>query len=497
MTTKECKPLAPKGAKFREWTFLERYPELSYLLKDNPRELRKLEQHYARVLEFTQRYVAPKALEIERRMYDDPAYVPHDLLAKACEYQLFSGMFPGFLGGPGIPLIGSYITFEVLATECVGVANLLGVSGLAIGVVMSCFDPRSMNYVAELICANERRGVPIFLSTCVSEPGAGSDAEDAEEFAHANLKTTAVKVDGGYRVTGTKVFISNGSLAALHVVTVFEGKKHRPEDLRIMLVPRGAEGLSITRSEKKMGQKVCPASEVVFDNVFVPDDMVCRSDNSAHGGFAEKGLANVLGMTRAGVGSFATGVAEGAYRTALKYARTHKLGGKPMDEIQWVRVELADMAMRAQVARATYLDAVLAVQHVGVLAMIDRAAGVDVPASVGNRPLVVKLRDRILGTEYAERAFKWFAARQSPAGRDTATSFGDVAKVACSDLAMENCQRAVSLMGKDGLRHEFGAEKLLRDVKLLQIYEGTNQINTLDYLKRRLPAQFGAAEGRA
>lgn len=487
---RECPPLAPKGLKLREWTLVERYPELAYYLRSNPKAARQLEARYREVCEFAERCVAPRAVEIDRRMMEDPAYVPWDLLEKACAYRLYSGLFPGAFGGPGVHMFASFIAMEVIATYCVGIANLLGVSGLAIGAVMSTFDPRAMSHLANVMCENERKGIPAFLSTCVTEPGAGSDAEDHEEFAHAKLATLATRVPGGYRVTGTKVFISNGSLAALHVVVAYTSPRHLPEDMCVLLVPRGAEGLTVTRNEKKMGQKVCPASEVVFDNVFVPDAMVCRA-TEIDGGFAETGLANVLGMTRAGVGGFATGVAEGAYRTALRYAREAKFLGRPLEEQQWVQIELADMAMRAQMARSTYIGALLSVNHVGVLKMIDRAGSADLPGWVGGLPTVVKARHRLMSTPQADRAFKWIASQQTARERDVATALGDVAKVGCSDLAMENCHRAIALMGKDGLRHEAGAEKLLRDAKLLQIYEGTNQINRLDFVKRRLNRQFG------
>jgi alkylation response protein AidB-like acyl-CoA dehydrogenase len=457
-----------------------------------------MERQYRRVCEFAERYVAPRALEIDRRMMAEPDYVPWDLLEQACEYRIFSGLFPAAFGGPGDHLFSSFITQEIIATYCVGIANLLAVNGLAIGAVMAWFDPRALAHIAEMVCSNERKGVPVFLSTCVTEPGAGSDAEDPEEFAHAKLSTIARRVAGGYRITGTKVFISNGALASLHVVVAYADQRHRPEDALLLLVPRGSAGLSVTRSEKKMGQKVCPASEVVFDDVFVPDDMVCRPATNLEGGAAAAGLANVLGMTRAGVGGFATGVAEGAYRTALRYCREHNFMGLPMERQQWVRVELADMAMRAQIARSTYLGALLAVTNVGLLKTID--GSLDLPEWAGRQPVVAQIRNRMMGSPQTDRLFKWLASRQTSPERDLATAMGDVAKAGCSDLAMENCQRAVSLMGKDGVRHEFGAEKLLRDVKLLQIYEGTNQINRLDYIKRRVTRQFDSRpspQGRA
>lgn len=489
----ECESLAAEGMPLREWTFLERYPELSFFAGQSPLGARRLEQHYRRVCEFAERYVAPRALEIDRRMGDDPAYVPWDILEKACEYGLYSSIFPQALGGTGAHLLAVGLTGEILSTHCVGIANLLGVSGLAIGVVMATFDPRALSRIADLVCENERLGIPTFLSTCNTEPGAGSDAEDAEEFACAKLTTTAMRVEGGYRLNGRKVFISNASIAALHVVVAFSDVRHRPEDIRILLVPRGATGLAVTRNEAKMGQKVCSAGEVVFDDVFVPDDMVCRTNGGDD--FARAGLAYVLGMTRSGVGGFAAGVAEGAYRTALRYARTHDFMGVPMDRQQWVRAELAGMGMRAQVARSTYVGSLLTVCNVGALRFLDGVYGFGLLGPVGRSALVGAVRSRVMSTAVADRVFKWWAGRIAGSERDLAAAMGDVAKVGCSELAMENCERAISLMGKDGLRHEHGAEKLLRDVKLLQIYEGTNQIVALDFVSRRLARQFSGEAG--
>jgi acyl-CoA dehydrogenase len=485
-------PRAPQGLPPLQWSFSERYPELAYLVKRRPFG-GALERHYLRVCEFAERHVAPRALEIDQRMDAEPSYVPWDLLEKACEYQLYSSIFPQAFGGSGTHLLAVGITGEVLATYCVGLANLLGVSGLAIGVVMATFDPRALARVADLVCDNERRGVPTFISTCNTEPGAGSDAEDAHEFARAHLRTLATRVDGGYRITGTKVFISNAAIASLHVVVAFTDARHRPEDVLIALVPRGAEGLSVPRNEAKMGQKVCGAGEVVLDDVFVPDAMVCRTGGGSE--FAHAGMAYILGLTRAGVGGFATGVAECAYRTAREYVRTHAWLGEPLEQQQWALAELGSLAMQAQMARSTYLGALLTVANVGALRFLDGVYRCGPLGALGRGERVGVLRSRLLGSRVAERAFKRWGRAYPSGDRDLAATLGDVAKVGCSDLAMDNCQRAIALMGKDGLRHDHGAEKLLRDVKLLQIYEGTNQVVGLDFVNRRL-GRDAQTEGR-
>lgn len=486
----ECPPLASKEVHKRPWQFLERYPELAFYLRGRPFLAKRMEAHYLRVQEFCTLYVAPQALDIERKQIEDPNYVPWELLQKACDYQLYSMAFPSVLGGSGQHIISVFIAYEMIATHCVAVANLLGVSGLAIGCVMSTFDPRAIANIAKLFADNEHKRIPTFLSTCVTEPGAGSDAEDADEFERANLHTTAKKVEGGYILNGNKVFISNGCLAQLHVVTVYNAAgKHRPEDLMLFLVEKDSPGLSIPRNEKKMGQRVCPASEVVFDNVFVADEMVCRTEQPTDT-FAYAGIANVLGLTRAGVGGFATGVAENAYQTALEYVRKHDFLGQPMEQQQWVRVELAHLARRAQVARSTYLGALLAVCSYGIAEPVTRIPEVSWFGRLLQLPLLEKVPSWLLRTRGANSFFKKISKRQKDYARDTATAYADVAKVSCTELGMENCQRAISLMGKGGLRHEQGAEKLLRDIKLLQIYEGTNQVNMLDFVKRRVSRQF-------
>jgi len=492
--TDECPPFAKKNRKLQEWNFLERFPDLGFVVKKEPALAQQIDAHYQKVVEFVERYVAPHALDIDRKMFEDPDYLPKELLEKACEYRLFSMMFPKVIGGAGTHPLAAFMTYELIASHCVGFANLLGVSGLAISCVMATYDLRALSVISRLICENELKGIPTFLSTCVTEPGAGSDAEDPDEFEEAILHTTAKKVAGGYIVNGNKVFISNGSLAALHVVIAYDAAgKHRPEDMMVLLVDANSKGISIPRNEKKMGQKVCPASELVFDDVFVPDDMLCRTSNKKETGFAYAGLSNVLGLTRAAVGGFATGVAESAYRIALDYARKNDFLGQPMEQQQWVRIELANLARRAQVSRSTYLGALLAVATLGLMEPVAFGKVPEIPEWLNNHPAFIEMRNRFVRTDIANKWFKSLAKRQTLVGRETATAYGDVAKVSCTELAMENCQKAISLMGKSGLRHELGAEKLLRDTKLLQIYEGTNQVNMLDFIKRRFSRQFDTA----
>lgn len=471
-----------EAAPSREWSFAERYPALAYLERKGFREIRGIRVHYERAVEFTRVHVAPRVLEIDRRMFEDPKYYPADLMRTACAYGLFSVPFPRAYGGLGLHPLATVIGLEVIATSCVGIANLIGVSGLAIAIVLSTMDLRAARRVAEMICEGERRGEPEFLSTCVTEPGSGSDSEDREALATARLCTVARPAPGGYRLSGTKVFISNASLASLHVVLAVRDLRDPVNTLTVLLVPSDAPGVSISRLEKKMGQKVCPAAEVVFDDVFVPEAQCCRTAD-----LSGKGIANVLALTRAGVGAFATGVAEGAYRLAHDYARTHCLLGVPLHRQQWAELALAQMARRAELARASYVSALLASCEGGLYGLVDDLThGIDPPRWIGKLSLWKRLTDSPRSLRRAARALE----RQRGDLLDAAAAAGDVAKVSSTDLALENCHEGLTLMGKDGMRHGLGAEKLLRDARLLQIYEGTNQVNLMDFAKRRMARRY-------
>lgn len=484
----ECPALAAPGATLREWSFAERYPALAQALHGQPALHRQIAAHYDQIVAFCEQHVAPHVLEYERRVAADPGYVPDELLQAACRARLFSSPFPRWLGGAGQHFLAAVITCEVVATHCVGIANLLGVSGLALGSVLATFDPRALHVLARLVCERERRGLPTFLSTCVTEPGAGSDAEDPDEFEHARLTTLATPCAGGYRLRGTKVFISNGALAQLHVVMAYTHTAHRPQDMVLLLVPSDAPGVTAARNEHKMGQMICPATEMVFEDVFVPQHMVCRTRD--HEQFAYTGLANVLGLTRAGVGAFATGVAEGAYRATVTAVQAGMGPGLLAGQEQWVQLEIAQLARRAQLARAGWVDALLAVCHSGMLKPLASMGDAGLPEQLAHTMAVQRVRQLALEHPLTDAFFKWRSASQSERERDVATAMGDAIKVSASDLALENCLSAISLVGKNALRHDLGLEKRLRDAKLLQIYEGTNQINMLDFLKRRVRRQF-------
>lgn len=119
----ECPPLDRGPGAAREWSFAERYPGLAYLRRRGFREIAGVEAEYERAVEFASRFVAPKALEIDRRMFLEPEYVPWDVLRAACSYGFFSAPFPRVLGGRGLHPLGTAIALEAIATSCVGIGR--------------------------------------------------------------------------------------------------------------------------------------------------------------------------------------------------------------------------------------------------------------------------------------------------------------------------------------------------------------------------------------
>lgn len=455
--------------------FGELYPTLAFLRSFLPREMSELEAYHARVAEFREREVAPRALAIEREAREKPDDPPRDLLAAACRLRLFSSLLPSSLGGMGLPLWGGPVIAEEIAAGCLGIANLLFVNMLGNAVLAATLDLKTLARVLPQIAAHERRGRPFFIATAVTEPGAGSDMEDTRAFRTAKISTAAEPVAGGYRVTGTKIFISNGSLASLVVLLVA-----RPEgSTQIFLVTPDSPGFRVGRVEKKMGTVVCPAVELIFDHCFVPQRNVVESrvDSSDI-------QRLVLGLTRAGVGALGAGVARRGFELALDHCRETKVNGQKLIDQQWAQYELTTMARNAMVARASFIEAALANSLWGLAGIIGEArlpGGRFVPAPLA-RALVEKVAFQLPGVSatIAQRV-KGPEARQRA---DRATVFGDHAKITGSDLAVENARRAILLMGADGVRADGQVEKLYRDAKLLQIYEGTNEVSGIDLFAR-------------
>ena len=249
----------------------------------------------------------------------------------------------------------------------------------------------------------------------LSEPDAGSDP--------GAMRTRAQRTDGGWRITGVKNWISNAGVADAYLVfAVTDPAANRSRAITAFLVPADAPGFAVASLERKMGMRGSPTGQLVLEDVLVPDEDVV--------GPVGRGFPiamQTLDHSRLGIAAQALGLAAGATAYAAAYARERVTFGTPIIEHQAVGFMLADMETRTAAARA----------------LLYRAA------AAADRD------DRDLGT------------------------FSAMAKLFCSDTAMAVTTDAVQVLGGYGYVKDHPVERMMRDAKLTQIYEGTNQIQRM------------------
>ncbi|MFD7444918.1 acyl-CoA dehydrogenase family protein [Streptomyces sp. NPDC059909] len=236
----------------------------------------------------------------------------------------------------------------------------------------------------------------------------------------ASLRTKAVRDGGDWVLTGTKAWITHGGVADFYTVLARSGGEG-PRGITAYLVPGDAEGLSAAAPEKKMGMKGSPTAQLHFDGVRVPD---ARRVGDEGQGFAI--ALSALDSGRLGIAACAIGVAQAALDEAVSYATGRQQFGHPIADFQGLRFMLADMATKIEAGRSLYLAA-------------------------------ARLRD-------AGRPFSQQAA---------------MAKLFCTDAAMQVTTDAVQILGGYGYTADFPVERLMREAKVLQIVEGTNQIQRM------------------
>jgi len=440
---------------------------------------------------FNREVVRPRALELDLRKQEDPDHLPWDLVEEADRWGLYTMFIPRIFGGGGFNFPALSCVLEELASGCTGIANLVGVHYLGVATLCSSWNIRLMNRVMRDTVNGHRGGRPCLISLAITEPDAGTDVEEVELVRKAKVSCHAEKVKGGYLVNGRKIFISNGHLSTWHMLIAYEDLKH-PETTTVMLAVRnGMPGFSFGRQEHKMGQKACPASELIFEDCFVPDENVCFDVKQAASGVTpeevEKTVMQVIDYvvsgSRAGVGAFGTGVARGAFEEALRFAAGTEVDGKLLVNHEWAQCLLAEMYKNVAVSRLTYVETNYANSLYGMFKALNYRP-VFYLLKMLPRPVIDRALQPLLELPAVTRLFRRIYFDWQPSAFTRRTSgWASLCKFAATDAGVRNCQLALEMMGRAGLRHEGRAEKHLRDSKLLQIYEGTNQLNRLNLFK--------------
>ncbi|HJY65872.1 MAG TPA: acyl-CoA dehydrogenase family protein, partial [Streptosporangiaceae bacterium] len=262
------------------------------------------------------------------------------------------------------------------------------------------------------------RGEAMF-SYALSEPEAGSDA--------AAMKTRAVRTGSGFVLNGMKRWITNAGVSRYYTVMAVTDPSAGPNGISAFVLEDGDEGFSFGAPEHKLGIKGSPTRELYFDDCVIPASRLVGDEGE---GF--KIALRTLDHTRITIAAQALGIAQGALDYALGYVRERRQFGRAIGEFQGLQFMIADMAMKLEAARQlTYAAA----------ARSDRAMA-------GKRV-------------------------------DDLTFFSSACKCLASDVAMSVTTDAVQLLGGYGYVNDFPAERMMRDAKITQIYEGTNQIQRM------------------
>jgi len=260
------------------------------------------------------------------------------------------------------------------------------------------------------------------FSYALSEPEAGSDA--------GGMRTTAVRDGDDWVLNGAKRWITNAGVSKYYtVMALTDPEKRTRGGITAFVVEDGDEGFSFGAPERKLGIQGSPTRELYFDNVRIPDS---RRVGEVGAGFAI--AMATLDHTRVTIGAQAVGIAQGALDAAAAYAKERRQFGKPIADFQGLQFMLADMAMRLEAARQMV----------------------------------------------------YVAAAKSERGDDDLTFFGAAAKCFASDVAMEITTDAVQVLGGYGYVEDYPVERMMRDAKITQIYEGTNQVQRIVMARKLL-----------
>ena len=434
---------------------------------------------------FNKEVVEPRALELDLQKMEDPDYLPWDLVEEANRRGFFTLFEPKIFGGQGVNLPAMSYFSEELASKCVGIANVVAVHYLGVATLVATWNVRLMNRLMRDAAEGERTGKPSIMAMAITEPAVGTDVCEMELLNKSNSAFRTDRVDGGYVLNGMKHFISNGHFATWNLVFGYEDLKRPAESIVVLAVKAGTKGFSLGRQERKMGQKACPASELIFEDCFVPDEYVCYSPDQARKLKrpvieSNQQLVDYLSTaSRPGVGSFGTGVARGAYEETLSFARDTVVAGKPLIDHEWVQVLLSDMYMNVALARLTYIESNYANGRYGMFKLLQAK-----PIYYATKYTPKKVLDIMMSPILDMPLSTWMFRKMNydlwkPEHQKIVDGLSSISKVYATDLGLKNCQLALQLLGQAGLRHDGKVEKHLRDSKLLQIYEGTNEINKL------------------
>ena len=371
----------------------------------------------ASVREMCERLIVPFA-----KAWDQEERFPHEVIPALGEMGLLGMQIPERYGGAGMKFHDYVIALEEVARADASVGlTMASHNSLCTGhLYLAGSEAQRQKYLPRLA------GGKVLGGWGLTEPGSGSDAGAA--------RTRAVRKGQMWSLTGTKTFITQGSVGEIFVVLASTSPEKKAKGLTAFIVERGTPGFRTGKKIEKMGLHASDTTELVLEEVEVPDEQ--RLGEIDHGFFD---TLKVLDKGRIGIGAWSVGIGRAAFEAARRYAKERVQFDKPIADFQAIQHMLADMA--------TELD--------------------------------------------AARLLVWRAAWMQDQGKRT-TAESSIAKYFAARATMRACNAAVQIHGGYGYTREFDVERYLRDAKLAEIGEGTNEVQKMVIARDLLRA---AAEG--
>jgi butyryl-CoA dehydrogenase len=356
------------------------------------------------VRSFARSVIAPKAKEL-----DETGRFPTEIVKQLGEMGLLGMMVPEQWGGAGMDAVSYAMAMEEIAAACASTAVVMSVNNSLVCSPISVYgtDAQKEKFLKPLA---QGKKLGCFA---LSEPGAGSDP--------AGLKCLAKKVDGGYRIHGTKNWITNGREADYCVLFATMDPKLGSKGVTTFIVDTKSQGFVVSKLEDKLGITASSTAQLFFDDVFVPQDCLLGQE-----GRGLKIALSTLDGGRIGIASQALGIARCAFDASKKFALEREQFGAPIAKLQAIQWFIADMATRLQSARLLTWSAA---------------------------------RSKDLGLKYTKEAA--------------------MAKLAASEAAMWIATKAIQVHGGYGYTKEYVVERNFRDAKITEIYEGTSEIQRI------------------
>ncbi len=376
----------------------------------------ELEEFRALVREIVEEKIGlARAAEI-----DEADEFPWDVHKVFVDHDLMAVGYPEEFGGGGGGSLTMAVMVEEISRISAGCALIPLVSRLgAIPILLAGSDDQKRELFGGISRGEHQ------MSYCLTEPGSGSDS--------VAMRTRYERIDGGFKLSGTKRFITGAGASDAYTVFATRDPDLKAKGISAFLVYADDPGFSVGKLEHKLGIRGSPTREVYLDNAEIPEDRLIGEESE---GFTY--AMRTLDYSRPTLAAQALGIAQGAFDVAARYANEREQFGKPIGHFEGLQFMLADMAMEIEAARL----------------LVYKAAS------------LVDAKDPRM------------------------TYFASVAKCYAGDVAMKVTTDAVQVLGGYGYMRDYPVERMMRDAKITQIYEGTNQIQRV-VIARHLLKEYG------